>query len=194
MADLPEDAGFVEAVTQLETTDPVLGGPGGKSNEAHAQLASRTRWLRDLLEALAIRDAVVTGGDADSGWDVQALSTNFDWSTSEAFTIAAAPFARRGVIAYRFEVDKIEALPLGIEHRLADASSAGLTPVDFAGAEENDEDRAVVQRHSVVVDIPPGAAFTLRAQARRASPAGSYSGSNNLLPVRWTAALSFDPA
>jgi len=52
MANLSEEARWEDGVYQLETTDPVLGGPGGASNRPHLELANRTRYLAALLEAL----------------------------------------------------------------------------------------------------------------------------------------------
>ena len=48
MADLKETAVW-EAVRQLETSDPVMGGENGISNTAPRQLANRTLWLKNEL-------------------------------------------------------------------------------------------------------------------------------------------------
>ncbi|MBH8611966.1 hypothetical protein I4N56_014275 [Pseudomonas mohnii] len=52
MADLPELDEWTTGVYQIETSDPVLGGPEGISNQQAKQLASRTRWLKGKIEAL----------------------------------------------------------------------------------------------------------------------------------------------
>jgi hypothetical protein len=41
-----------DEVYQLEKTDPVLGGPGGISNRQAQNLANRTQWLKDAIDAL----------------------------------------------------------------------------------------------------------------------------------------------
>lgn len=46
MAKLQENDGFVEDIYQLETDDPVLGGPNGVDNLQAKQLGGRTLWLR----------------------------------------------------------------------------------------------------------------------------------------------------
>jgi len=51
MAYVNETDGFVEGIRQFETTDPIEGGADGVDNIALSQLASRTRWLKDLLDA-----------------------------------------------------------------------------------------------------------------------------------------------
>lgn len=50
MGNLTEHEQWEEDVYQLETSDPVLGGPEGVSNKASRQLANRTRWLKKKLE------------------------------------------------------------------------------------------------------------------------------------------------
>ncbi len=52
MANLPESSTFEANIYQLETTDPVLGGVNGVSNTQPKQLANRTRWLKDQVDAL----------------------------------------------------------------------------------------------------------------------------------------------
>lgn len=52
MANLTETATYDAAVYQLETTDPVLGGPGGISNSQAQALANRTKYLKAHVDAL----------------------------------------------------------------------------------------------------------------------------------------------
>jgi hypothetical protein len=58
MADLPETAVFDAGIYQIETTDPVLGGApnaatgAGMSNIPHLQLARRTLWLKEQVDAI----------------------------------------------------------------------------------------------------------------------------------------------
>jgi hypothetical protein len=51
MADLPESPDWAPGVYQLETSDPVLGGPEGITNLPAKQLVSRTRWLKMKVES-----------------------------------------------------------------------------------------------------------------------------------------------
>lgn len=53
MANQPETPTYDAGVYQLETTDPVQGGIGGKSNEPLINLANRTAWLKLQVDALA---------------------------------------------------------------------------------------------------------------------------------------------
>lgn len=51
MANLPETPDYPAGVYQLETSDPVLGGPGGIANRQAEQLANRTAWLKAKIDA-----------------------------------------------------------------------------------------------------------------------------------------------
>lgn len=51
MANLPETPDYPAGVYQLETSDPVLGGPGGIANRQAEQLVNRTSWLKAKIDA-----------------------------------------------------------------------------------------------------------------------------------------------
>ncbi|MBU9175888.1 phage tail protein [Burkholderia gladioli] len=51
MANLKEDSAWVDGIYQLETSDPVEGGPDGVDNVQAKQLGSRTRYLKDRADA-----------------------------------------------------------------------------------------------------------------------------------------------
>lgn len=52
MSNLPESSTFDAGVYQLELTDPVIGGPSGISNTPLKNLANRTKYLKDHVDAL----------------------------------------------------------------------------------------------------------------------------------------------
>lgn len=52
MGTLAESASWEAGIYQLETSDPVLGGPDGIDNLQAKQLANRTLYLKGLVEAL----------------------------------------------------------------------------------------------------------------------------------------------
>ena len=52
MANVTETSNYDEGVYQLETTDPLEGGPLGVLNKAIKNLANRTRWLKDQVTKL----------------------------------------------------------------------------------------------------------------------------------------------
>ncbi|MCU1718679.1 phage tail protein [Pseudomonas sp. 5P_3.1_Bac2] len=96
MANLPETPDYADGIYQIETTDPVLGGPAGIANRQASQLGGRTAWLKnkidDLLSgSLAVfkanrlstaRTLSVTG--AGSG------STTFDGSANASIALTLA--------------------------------------------------------------------------------------------------------
>ena len=62
MANVTESASWDAGVYQLETTDPVTGGPNGVDNAPHKNLANRTLWLK---EQLLLLQTDVAGLDPD---------------------------------------------------------------------------------------------------------------------------------
>lgn len=52
MANLVETPGWEAGIYQIETTDPVEGGPGGVTNTPPRQLANRTAYLKQLVETI----------------------------------------------------------------------------------------------------------------------------------------------
>ena len=68
MANLNETAQWETGMYQLETSDPVMGGPDGIDNRQAKQLANRTLWLKNQTEALQ----TATAGKAASATTVTA--------------------------------------------------------------------------------------------------------------------------
>ncbi|SFB28840.1 hypothetical protein SAMN05216248_10485 [Pseudomonas simiae] len=62
MANLPETEDFAEGTYQIETSDRVLGGPGGIANKQAEQLGNRTAWLRAAIAKII--DGTTTVGKA----------------------------------------------------------------------------------------------------------------------------------
>lgn len=69
MADnfLPEEAVWEDGIRQIETTDTVLGGPGGTPNIAPEQLANRTLYLKQKMEGNLLSMVGLIGEFHDSG-------------------------------------------------------------------------------------------------------------------------------
>src|SRR5690606_30261369 len=61
MANVPESATSSEGVHQIETTDPVVGGPSGISNRQAKELANRTLYLKEQIESHLNVDNVDAG-------------------------------------------------------------------------------------------------------------------------------------
>jgi len=52
MANLPETEDFADGTYQIETSDRVLGGPGGIANRQGEQLGNRTAWLKAAISKI----------------------------------------------------------------------------------------------------------------------------------------------
>ncbi len=97
MADLA-DASLWAPVRQIETTDPVVGGPpnlvtgAGMSNIPHQLLANRTKFLRDQLDG------------AGTGLDVVSTVTNFDTITKTGTYYASSGATGAPIAASVFTV------------------------------------------------------------------------------------------
>lgn len=74
MATVSENLGFVAGIYQLENTDPVEGGVNGIANRQAKELASRTKWLKDQLEAMAWRTGDIKEVDCTNAY----IAANFD--------------------------------------------------------------------------------------------------------------------
>lgn len=61
MANLTDSPVFVTGVYQLELSDPVIGGPGGMSNRQPQELANRTAYLKQHVDALEAGSLVPPG-------------------------------------------------------------------------------------------------------------------------------------
>lgn len=52
MANLDLTRQWIENIYQLETTDPVMGGPDGVDNRQAKELGARTNWLKDQVDGI----------------------------------------------------------------------------------------------------------------------------------------------
>lgn len=87
MSTLQEPNDWADTITQIDTTDPVMGGPDGIDNLPHRQLAARTRYLRKTLEALA---AAVASLAADYQPRAATAVAAAKWATARKLTLKGA--------------------------------------------------------------------------------------------------------
>lgn len=71
MANLTESPDWAPSIYQLETSDPVVGGPDGVSNQQGKQLANRTSWLKKMIESFLDGTGIdfATQQEAEKGTD-----------------------------------------------------------------------------------------------------------------------------
>ncbi|WP_449103620.1 phage tail protein [Pseudomonas veronii] len=96
MANLPETEDFAEGTYQIETSDRVVGGPGGIANKQAEQLGNRTAWLKAALAKII--DGTTTIGKAAKLATARTLkfkgaisgSGNYDGSADTEITLTLA--------------------------------------------------------------------------------------------------------
>ena len=75
MANLSESATWEAGIYQIETTDPVQGGASGVSNTQGKQLANRTKYLKDHVDALEASSTTLLADVATLQADVDTAET-----------------------------------------------------------------------------------------------------------------------
>lgn len=96
MANLPESSTFDAGVYQLELTDAVVGGPSGVSNAPLKNLANRTKYLKDHVDAIEAAYAPKVS-PAFTGNPTVPTAAQFDADTS----VASTEFVQRALGNYR---------------------------------------------------------------------------------------------
>lgn len=104
MANLTESQTYDEGVYQLETTDPVIGGPDGTSNKPLRALANRTNWLKATVDAMpdqanGIVDAAVTAHEQHANPHPQYLTEADAYNLAGVASIPSGIFYRPAVVA-----------------------------------------------------------------------------------------------
>ncbi|EAU2718974.1 hypothetical protein D7D59_17110, partial [Salmonella enterica] len=95
MGKLTELEQWDEDVYQIETSDPVLGGPEGVSNRPQKQLANRTQWLKKRLEDAnnALAEHEKSRNHPDATLTAKGFVRLYSGVTSMDETMAATPKA-----------------------------------------------------------------------------------------------------
>lgn len=146
MADLTEVPGWEPGIYQLETTDPVEGGPAGIDNLQAKQLANRTAYLKQLVETLdtgkqpidallTALAALVTAADKMlyfTGADAPALTTLTAYMRTALAAVDAA--AARTVLGAASPADIAAAIAA-----LVDTSPAALDTLNELAAALGDD-------------------------------------------------------
>lgn len=95
MGKLTELEQWDEDIYQIETSDPVLGGPEGVSNRPQKQLANRTQWLKKRLEDAnnALAEHEKSRNHPDATLTAKGFVKLYSGVTSMDETMAATPKA-----------------------------------------------------------------------------------------------------
>ncbi|MFL1515318.1 glycine-rich domain-containing protein [Pseudomonas prosekii] len=116
MADLPQSSDWTQGVYQLETSDPVLGGPEGVSNLQARQLGNRTSWLKARLDDIAAK--VQQASESVAGIVRLATQALVKQGTDDRTAVTpkklAAMFPFRGIAVYSVPGVHTWAVPSGV--------------------------------------------------------------------------------
>ncbi|EAW8180917.1 tail fiber protein [Salmonella enterica] len=95
MGKLTEVMQWEEDIYQLETSDPVLGGPDGVSNKPQKQLANRTQWLKQQLESTnnALAEHAKSRNHPDASLTAKGFVQLYSGVMSDSEAMAATPKA-----------------------------------------------------------------------------------------------------
>lgn len=95
MSKLEETTQWEDDIYQLETSDPVLGGPNGISNRPQKQLANRTQWLKQQLEVAgrALTDHEKSRNHPDASLTAKGFVQLYSGVMSDSEMLAATPKA-----------------------------------------------------------------------------------------------------
>ncbi|ELF4897792.1 tail fiber protein, partial [Salmonella enterica] len=95
MGKLTELEQWDEDVYQIETSDPVLGGPEGITNRPAKQLANRTQWLKQQLESTsdALAEHAKSRNHPDASLTAKGFVQLYSGVMSDSEILAATPKA-----------------------------------------------------------------------------------------------------
>ncbi|MGL7682128.1 tail fiber protein [Salmonella sp. NW805] len=146
MGKLTELEQWDEDVYQIETSDPVLGGPEGLSNRPQKQLANRTQWLKKQLEDAnnALAEHAKSRNHPDATLTDKGFVKLYSGVTSMDETMAATPKA------VKIAMDNASAR-LAKERNLADLPNI---PLALSNLTLADVKKAVEQTHLGLSKLP----------------------------------------
>ncbi|ELU8418664.1 tail fiber protein [Salmonella enterica] len=95
MGKLTEITQWEDDIYQLETSDPVVGGPDGVSNKPQKQLANRTQWLKQQMESTsdALAEHAKSRNHPDASLTAKGFVQLYSGVMSDSEILAATPKA-----------------------------------------------------------------------------------------------------
>ncbi len=183
MADLPESAQWTPGIYQIETSDPVLGGPEGIDNLQGKQLANRTVWLKQLIGGLESGD--ITAGKAAMLATARSISITGDASWSVSFNggdnvMGVITLANTGVVPGSY--GKITVNAKGIVTGGAALMAADIPALDWSKITTgkpstlNGYGIAVASQEQTIAGVDDNLAITPKSLAQRLAVQGSNAG------------------
>lgn len=183
MADLTESALWTPGIYQIETSDPVLGGPEGVDNLQGKQLANRTVWLKQRINNVESGDSIA--GKAAMLATARSISITGDASWSVSFNggdsvTAALSLANSGVAPGSYA--KITVNAKGIVTAGAALMAADIPALDWSKittgkpASLNGYGIAVATQEQTVAGVDDNVAITPKSLAQRLAVQGATAG------------------
>ena len=131
MANLKETAFWEEGIYQFETTDPVLGGENGIDNKPTRQLANRTVWLKQELEAAqqAQRNRQITAGAGLIGGGILSADRSIALVTPSTLSGSTSNWAGNETVGHTHELAAATATLAGVVKLI---NTLGSTATDAA--------------------------------------------------------------
>ncbi|MGG6032124.1 tail fiber protein [Salmonella enterica] len=172
MGKLTELEQWDEDVYQIETSDPVLGGPEGLSNRPQKQLANRTQWLKKQLEDAnnALAEHAKSRNHPDATLTDKGFVKLYSGVASIDEAMAATPKA------VKIAMDNASAR-LAKERNLADLPNI---PLALSNLTLADVKKAVEQTHLGLSELPKF--FPATEDDLTSLPAGYMALSKNATP------------
>ena len=116
MANLKETPQWEEGIYQWETTDPVLGGENGIDNKPTRQLANRTVYLKQELEAAqqSLRNRIISAGAGLTGGGNLSADRGIALATPSTLSGSTANWAGNGTVGHTHELAAATATLAGV--------------------------------------------------------------------------------
>ena len=152
MANLKETAYWEEGIYQWETTDPVLGGENGIDNKPTRQLANRTVYLKQELEATqqAQRNRQITAGAGLIGGGKLSADRSIALATPSTLSGSTSNWAGNETVGHTHELAAATATLAGVV-KLINTLSSTATDAALSAAQGKALNDAIAYLNNLLV-------------------------------------------
>ena len=151
MANLKETAFWEEGIYQFETTDPVLGGENGIDNKPTRQLANRTVYLKQELEAAqqSLRNRIISAGAGLTGGGNLSADRSIALATPSMLSGSTANWAGNGAVGHTHELAAATATLAGVV-KLINTLNSTATDAALSAAQGKALNDAIAQLNTLL--------------------------------------------
>ena len=151
MANLKETAQWEEGIYQWETTDPVLGGENGADNKPTRQLANRTVWLKQELEAAqqSLANRLISAGAGLTGGGNLSADRSIALATPSMLSGSTANWAGNGAVGHTHELAAATATLAGVV-KLINTLNSTATDAALSAAQGKALNDAIAQLNTLL--------------------------------------------